>query len=189
MKAPTCHAVRASLGAGVKLQACLGRQHSDPRWSIFIRESDAGLNSLQCEMCGSMSACMTAPCETMGNNLTHRDNPLRTHSRCTYNTITQNSHNVHKVVSSVCWDNPLATPCTMQSQSTKSHEIQTIIATRSASQTDLEREEWLEWKRYQSASHSFSVTAKQCRSGAEQKLFAKERKHNLICVRFLLCVS
>ena len=70
----------------------------------------------------------------------------------------------------------------MQSQSTKSHEIQTIIATRTASQTDPKREEWVEWKRYQSASHSFSVTAKQCRSDAVQKLFAKERKHNLIYV-------
>ena len=99
MKALTCQPVRASVGAGVELQARLGRQHSDPRWSIFIRQSDAGLNSLQCEMCGSVSACMTAPCGTMGNNLTHRDNPLCTHSRCTHNTIAQNSHDAKHIMS------------------------------------------------------------------------------------------
>ena len=31
MKALTCQPVRASVGAGVELQARLGRQHSDPR--------------------------------------------------------------------------------------------------------------------------------------------------------------
>ena len=68
---------------------------------VFLSASQtrAWLNSLQCEMCGSVSACMTAPCGTMGNNLTHRDNPLCTHSRCTHNTIAQNSHDAKHIMS------------------------------------------------------------------------------------------
>ena len=67
---------------------------------VFLSGSQtrAWLNSLQCEMCGSVSACMTAPCGTMGNNLTHRDNPLCTHSRCTHNTIAQNSHDAKHIM-------------------------------------------------------------------------------------------
>ena len=117
----------------------------------------------------------------MGNNLTHRDNPLHTHSRCTYNTITQNSHGAKHIMSlkwyllsSETTHYPLPAQC--------SHNPQSLTKYRRSLQHELQaRPTWRE-KRYQSASHSFSVTAKQCRSDAVQKLFAKERKHNLIYV-------
>ena len=150
MKAPTCQAVRASLGAGVELQALLGRQHSDPRWSIFIREAvrrAAWLNSLQCEMCGSVSACMTAPCGTMGNNLTHRDNPLRTHSRCTHNTITQNSHDA-KHIMSLKWYllSPETTHYPLPAQC--SHNPQSLTKYRRSLQHELQpRPTWREKRR------------------------------------------
>ena len=160
------------------------------RAEVFLSGSQtrAWLNSLQCEMCGSVSACMTAPWGTMGNNLTHRDNPLHTHSRCTYNTITQNPQDAKHIMSlkwyllsSETTHYPLPAQC--------SHNPQSLTKYKPSLQHELQaRPTWRE-KRYQSASHSFSVTAKQCRSDAVQKLFAKERKHNLICVRFLLCVS